>query len=1806
MNRRLLAATLGFFMPMIFVGTAFVSASFASPSHAVAQNKPSGLTIRGIANAHASGTRARLVVMQSQSSVALLQKATEIGPHATDSNIEITIGLKLRNEAKLKSFLQQVQNAASPVYHQWLTPKEFTERYGPSKAQVTQVVQFLKSHRIKVRNVSSNRILIHTEATTAAYEQAFGIEINDYKLEGRSFYSTTDSPRLPREIAPLVTNILGLNHGVQMRLHSFFKPLGSAVARGASPHDVTAPPPSLTSFSPLQIAQAYDWPNITHATNGAGVTVAILTANSSWVAWNESPHIFWGAYGLPDHVVNVIPVDGDDANIGGMAETLLDIEMAGAMAPGAALNVYVAADRKLQTFVDMYNQFVTDDTSDVMTTSWGWPEADGSVAVTTDQIFMQAAAQGISMFAAAGDAGSGDGTGRDIVADYPSSSLYITAANGTQLSISDLEGTYGSEVVWNDADCFHQGPGSTGGAISHLFERPGWQRGPGLPQDVDMRMNSGIGLTASCSHPMVVYNEGWQVSAGTSAVAPMLAGLFAVAVSRNGDDRLGQSNSLIYADANVNYSSDFHDVTAGSNGAFEAGPDWDHPTGWGSVNAARLIAHVAVSGAKGTLEGTVTDAASGSPVAGARITVGNLQIVSAEDGTYSTVLPAGDATVTVSAFGYGKTSASVHISDGDTVTQNFALTAGPKAALSGKITDGSGHGYGLYADIKVSTAGFGPVAEVWTDPETGKYSVKLPKGFDYKVQVAAAFDGYKAASEDITLSGNKAKDFALTVTQTCSAPGYSFLGPGGFSQDFNGSVFPPDGWTTINAIAGSPLKWKLNTGYDQNNITGGTGTAADARGASFPEGYFGPFDNSLVTPPIHVDSLNGTILKYKANFGNPTDTTKLDLDISKDGGNTWTTVLHWQESHGKLYNLPGENVRVNLAPYVTAGDTFQLRWRHYNNSSSLYYAQIDDVVIGACAPLPGGLVVGEVIDGNTGSGIAGAHVDADNGVGGDTVANSADHNVGHPNPLYLFFLPKGKYVLTATDVNYSAATDQVRVADNQVIRTDFTLKAARFENHPDALTLHVPVGSSATASFALKNTGAGAGSFRLFPINSAPSTASSTVNQGGRVVRIPIEHPAWMTSSLSWIRSKVRAQGHPFAGRPETRQTIPYASDAWQAVAPYPIAIGDVTVARDGATGKLYAMGGFGDGGVVASAYVYDPEAGNWSPIADAPVARDAAVSAFVNGKYYVFNGWDSSDSDPVTEVDIYDPSTNTWSQGKPNPAPAGGGSAIAVLNGSIYIVGGCKKGACNIRLNAVKVYHPALDSWSTAADYPRSVTFAACGAIHGKLYCAGGSGSGQGTLTAGYVYNPVSNNWTSIAGIPVAGGHAGSFYTAANGLLLVAGGVSDTDLTNQTVAYDPGTASWTDLPPLNMPVTRGGSACGFYQVGGINSAFLLSSVTAGATMLPGYDQCGKSPSIPWLTVTPMKGTLKAGDSAVVTLTFDATSQKAFTTSEAYLSIANNSPYDSLTVPLTVHWDAQPANLVLTGSASPSTVLKGGNLVYTLGVENKQAKGHGAATETMLSYWLPSGVSYVNAGGDGVSCRVPSEDSSSAPEVATDGQPGVVACDFGTLAQGASKTLTIAVQANQAGKLRSHFEVSSREPDDSGRNTLDLTTTVIGEADLSTSAENATLTQGSAGTLQVTVANGGPDAATEVKLKLSAGAAVKLQSAQAGQGQCVLSGSDIECDLGEVAAGGQAAVKVSALGTGVGSAQVTAQATTTADDGDAGNNVATATVTVKAASSGGGNNNGGGGGALGWLALAALLGLAFSVAGTKYRRRRRA
>lgn len=310
---------------------ALASASQAPGSYSHRSGAQAGLSAQSLAIAHREAhAKPYRVVMKPQASLRLLSHATMIGPHAAHSKIKLEFGLRLRHVTRLKQFLQQVQYPESPVYHHWLTPQEFTRLYGPTRAQVASVKNFLNAHGIRVLKVSANHELIFTEATTATYEHALSIRINDYKMDGRTFYSTKDSPRIPRAIAPLVLSVMGLNHGAQLR--PMIRPGTVHPAKTVRAEQVPPPNPS-QYLSQDQFAVAYNWPDVHDTSNGAGETIAIIGFRSRNYDVS-SAHTYWQEMGVPDHNVTIDKVNGTPGT-GAEAETALDIEFSGYMAPGA-------------------------------------------------------------------------------------------------------------------------------------------------------------------------------------------------------------------------------------------------------------------------------------------------------------------------------------------------------------------------------------------------------------------------------------------------------------------------------------------------------------------------------------------------------------------------------------------------------------------------------------------------------------------------------------------------------------------------------------------------------------------------------------------------------------------------------------------------------------------------------------------------------------------------------------------------------------------------------------------------------------------------------------------------------------------------------------------------------------------------------------------------------------------------------------------------------------------------------------------------------------------------------------------------------------------------------------------------------------------------------------------------------------------------------------------------------------------------------------------------------------------------------
>ena len=305
---------------------------------------------------------------------------------------------------------------------------------------------------------------------------------------------------------------------------------------------------------------------------GGGYRAADLTA-------------YFKTLGLPAPAVTAVSVDGGkntpgNAN-GADGEVMLDIEVCGAIATGAKIAVYFAPNTD-QGFIDAVSTAVHDTVNkpSVISISWGGPESTWTQQAWTalDAACQAAAAVGVTITVACGDNGSTDGvSGTANHVDFPASSPHVLACGGTKLSGSGS--TISSEVVWNE---LANDEGATGGGVSTLFPLPVWQQNSNVPAAPVAGGGRGVPDVAGDADPSTGYvirvDGQTTVIGGTSAVAPLWAGLIALANQQNGVSA-GFINPAIYA---ASAKKAFRDITQGNNGAFSAGPGWDACSGQGS------------------------------------------------------------------------------------------------------------------------------------------------------------------------------------------------------------------------------------------------------------------------------------------------------------------------------------------------------------------------------------------------------------------------------------------------------------------------------------------------------------------------------------------------------------------------------------------------------------------------------------------------------------------------------------------------------------------------------------------------------------------------------------------------------------------------------------------------------------------------------------------------------------------------------------------------------------------------------------------------------------------------------------------------------------------------------------------------------------------------------------------------------------------------------------------------------------------------------------------------------------------------
>jgi kumamolisin len=263
-------------------------------------------------------------------------------------------------------------------------------------------------------------------------------------------------------------------------------------------------------------------------------------------------------------------------------EVMLDIEVVGAVAGGASIAVYFAPNTDAG-FLDAVTTAMHDTVRkpSVISISWGSSESSWTSQAMTamDQAFQAAAALGITVCAASGDGGSSDGaSGGTAQVDFPASSPFALGCGGT--SLRAVRNQITSEVVWNDAIA---GGGAGGGGVSVFFPVPSWQQGLAATSSAGTRnplSGRGVPDVAGDADPQTGYQvriDGTDtVIGGTSAVAPLWAGLIALANALNGRTA-GYVNPLLYANPSA-----LRDITEGNNGAFAAAAGWDACTGLGT------------------------------------------------------------------------------------------------------------------------------------------------------------------------------------------------------------------------------------------------------------------------------------------------------------------------------------------------------------------------------------------------------------------------------------------------------------------------------------------------------------------------------------------------------------------------------------------------------------------------------------------------------------------------------------------------------------------------------------------------------------------------------------------------------------------------------------------------------------------------------------------------------------------------------------------------------------------------------------------------------------------------------------------------------------------------------------------------------------------------------------------------------------------------------------------------------------------------------------------------------------------------
>jgi uncharacterized repeat protein (TIGR01451 family) len=501
------------------------------------------------------------------------------------TQVPLTFVLPLRNQDELAELIARIHDPADRQHFgKYLTTAEFIERFAPTQQDYDRVIAYVKSLGLTVKNKHPNRTLLNVGGEAKAIESAFKLNLHRYMTpNGRHFYAPNNDPEVHSAIASVIKGIVGLDNHAKWRPYHHRKEMTKP---GAASQGYPSGPGG--GFAPGDLVTAYNLSGV--SANGSNQIIALFE-----LAGYQASDInaYTSYFGLPAANLTNVIVDGGSSDTDN-AEVTLDIELAVALAPGSQIYVYEGPNSN-QGVLDTYNRIATDNLAKQVSTSWGMGEdlESAQYLQSENAIFQQMAAQGQTIYAAAGDSGAYDeysnNSSEALVVDDPASQPYVVGVGGTRLTVDANTGAYQMESVWNDG----VGNGAGGGGVSTVWPIPAWQTNVSTVYSMTNRNVPDVSLNADPSTGYAIYFQGqWQIFGGTSCAAPLWAAFTACVnqtLASANKPALGFANPILYAIASgMSYATDFHDVTTGNNYYYNAGTGYDNASGWGSFIGTNL------------------------------------------------------------------------------------------------------------------------------------------------------------------------------------------------------------------------------------------------------------------------------------------------------------------------------------------------------------------------------------------------------------------------------------------------------------------------------------------------------------------------------------------------------------------------------------------------------------------------------------------------------------------------------------------------------------------------------------------------------------------------------------------------------------------------------------------------------------------------------------------------------------------------------------------------------------------------------------------------------------------------------------------------------------------------------------------------------------------------------------------------------------------------------------------------------------------------------------------------------------------